>query len=107
MRLSRTTWMSSLISICFSRPNIILLLASLFQPLVEAARGHQREHQREAGQRQQVRDEHGGRRSFEKDLLEHRDVIAGREDARDPLQRDRHLLDGKQESRQAETREET
>src|ERR1035438_1094329 len=104
VRLSRNTWMNSLISICFSRPNIgghlLYFRLWLFQPLVEGAGCGDRQYEGKHRQRYEIGIEHGRRRAFEEYFLEHRDVIAGRKNSRDPLQDDGHLLDGKQESRQ-------
>src|ERR1035437_9173072 len=98
VRLSRKTWINSLINICFRRPSIA---SPLLQPLVEAARGYERQYKREDNQWNQIRIEHSRGRSLEKDFLQYGNVVARRDQyARDPLQRDGHLLDGKQKSRQ-------
>src|ERR1035438_3791507 len=146
VRLSRKTWMNSLISICFSRPSIGSPLRSLLtgsdcdltfpqglktalfprpfaarlkpcpfkastcfrgslgEPLVKRAGGQQRQHKSEDSQRDEIGREHGGGGALKKDLLQYRNVIASGENARDPLQWDGHLLDGKEKAGEQEGR---
>ena len=72
--------------------NFVSILIQLFsgQPS-----GESQEDSRHHGQRREVRQNHRPHIARQKRCLQHRDVISGRDDVRDPLDRSRHAPDVK------------
>jgi len=104
VRLSRKTWMNSLIQHLLQRPN---MASPLLQPLVECARSQQSQKERKYSHGESDRRTAWQWRSLQEYLLQQGDVIAGRHNTCESTATRRAFDRSKTETLKAEMRAET
>src|SRR3972149_654378 len=102
VRLSRNTWINSLMSICQRRAPIIV---SSSQPLLEGEGRQSPHNQREDGQRPELIGQLGQGAALQKNVLEQRNKVSSRNHVGDGADGRWHLLDGNQKAGEHERRQ--